>query len=616
MAKQENIDIITLGQVTPIIDNLDSTRTDAALSANMGKKLNDEKYLITYTNIGNTSTTTDILAFAITAEPGFYRSIDKTNLFSNLPISISSNSFTLEIQSTGVTSKIILLRSSNSNDVFINTYIDNEWKGWDLIDQSIKYKNIGNITTETDILALAKTLSPGFYRSAKTANKWINLPEKSSNSFELIISSISMTVPYRTLQLKDYKSNNIWINTLNYDGNVDNWAGWTLLINDSNPNNMIYKKVIESKEQFDEINFNVNGIYYIKNFNTIFPNNGIKPAPFNYGYLEVMTHTSNEAFLTYTPYRLIDGNKKLVNRVNNGVLDTWMYENNFPTTNKGNINMYGTGAFDDESIKFYDYETGTLKYAIKDVHNHETNPHLEITNITAGTSLSLTDDKTLTWWDSKYNTPIKLNPFFDYGNIVNMGAWLNQTDNIDNSIIRATDGGITTYFMRSKVDTIHTPQGTLPPLTNGTLITSYAFNKLYGYQTAFDIEGDISNMAVRNIKNGIPSTWTTLFSTENSKVVTIGNYGEAGYVIFANGLILQWGLVVVTPNAITYQQYVNLNIPYTTAFNVFVERSYSNHSPANLQFVAWRSELNAFRIYTETTKLNLPDTYYWFSIGI
>lgn len=605
MAKQENIDIITLGQVTPIIDNLDSTRTDAALSANMGKKLNDEKYLIKYIDVGNMTTSTDILIFAASADSGFYRSTNSANKFANLPNAVSSNAFTLEIQSINTTHKTLLLSPYNSEDIFVNTYINNNWLGWELIEQRIKYQEIGNLETETDILILAKTLKPGFYRSSKTANKWLNLPSSVSNSFELTIESISDTAPYRTLILKPYNSNNIYMNTLNYDGNKDTWLGWSQFINDLNPKNIIYRKTIENKEQFDAINLNENGIYYIKNFNTIFPDNGIKPGPLNYGYLEVITHTSNEAFLTYTPYKILNG-AKLVTRANNGILENWTYENNFQTSNKGSVNMYGVGDGTDNKISFYDYKTGTVNCSVFDGTAHVNYNGVVITNNKADTYFTLENDKNISFTVDNNKMPIMLNPFI----YKNEYTYITGSQNtINKAGIR---GGIERWYVDG--DGGGKPIGT--PMGTSHIISTYTALPDWWVQTAIDFQSGQLQTRASNGNSDNPSQWATLFSTENSKVVTIGNYGETGYVIFANGLILQWGIIVITPDATTYQQYVNLNIPYTTNFNVFCERSYSNHSPANLQFIVWKSGIAQFRIFIETTKLNLSDTYYWFTIGI
>lgn len=603
MAKNETIDIITIGQVTPIIDNLNSNRTDAALSANMGKKLNDEKYLIKYIDIGNTSVSTDILTFAISAEPGFYRSVTNENLFSNLPISISSNSFTLEIQSTSQVNKTLLLRPSNTNDVFVNIYTNNTWTGWKLIDQTIKYTNIGSTDTSIDILEWALTVGLGFYRSINTGNLFTNIPNnKTKGAFELEIGSISSDAKYRTLKLKYFDSNDIYINT-NKGYNSADWSGWTLLINDSNPKNVIYKKVIETKEQFNTINFNENAIYYIKNFNTIFSDNGIKPTPFNYGYLEVMTRTSNEAWLTYTPYRILDG-AKLVTRANNGILENWTYENNFKISNKGNIAIYGIGDGTDNNIKFYDYTTGTVNCSVFDGTAHLDYNGVVIKNDKANTFFTLENDKNVSFTVDNNKMPITLNPFIYKNNY----TYITGSQNTINKA--GTKGGVEYWYVDG--DGGGKPIGT--PMGASHVIQTYTALPDWWIQVAMDFPSGQLQTRASNGNSNNPTQWATLFSTINTPAVNLGEGN--GYMIMQNGLILQFGRVVLTPNANIYRHDHNYHIPFKFFSNVYCTRSWTSHSPSSLSFVCWEYGVSKFQIHIETSQLNQADVYYWFAIGI
>lgn len=476
----------------------------------------------------------------------------------------------------------------------ISTIVDNKYQ--------IKYKHIGNTITSIDLLEWALSASTGFYRSQNNDNLFSGLPKNlTKGAFKLEIGSITENTK-RTLKLTFSDSNDIWINT-NTSNSQSGWLGWTLLINDSNPKNVIYRKTIENKEQFDAINFNENGIYYIKNFNTIFPNNGIKPTPFNYGYLEVMTHTSNEAFLTYTPYKILDG-AKLVARVNNGILENWTYENNFQASNKGSVSMYGVGDGTDNKISFYDYKTGTVNCSVFDGTAHVNYNGVVIKNDKANTYFTLENDKNISFTVNNNKMSIMLNPFI----YKNEYTYITGSQNtINKAGIR---GGIEHWYVDG--DGGGKPIGT--PTGTSHIISTYTASPDWWIQTAMDFQSGQIQTRVSNGNSNSPTDWATLFSTENCKLINLN--GGNGYVIFPNGLILQFGRVALTPNNNNYVYVGNYHVPFKVFSNVYCTRSYSYHSPASLFMVCWEKGLNQFQIHMSTNQLGQADTYYWFAIGI
>lgn len=90
---------------------------------------------IHYENIGSATETIDILEWAKTAKPGFYRSVNGSNLFDNLPESHSV--FELQVGSIKDDNayKTIVFKSYNKNYFWINTYNPEglSWLGWSKI---------------------------------------------------------------------------------------------------------------------------------------------------------------------------------------------------------------------------------------------------------------------------------------------------------------------------------------------------------------------------------------------------------------------------------------------------------------------------------------------------
>lgn len=97
------------------------------------KKLNiSDSWRIRYKEIGNTTTITNILDS--TLEDGWYTSRIITNKFVGLPIG-ASNSFNLLVTSIQENSdyKNFIFKNHTDNVMWINTYIDQKWSGWDKI---------------------------------------------------------------------------------------------------------------------------------------------------------------------------------------------------------------------------------------------------------------------------------------------------------------------------------------------------------------------------------------------------------------------------------------------------------------------------------------------------
>ena len=206
---------------------------------------------------------------------------------------------------------------------------DNEYK--------IKYQEIGNIETSMDILEWALTASTGFYKSTNTDNKFTNLPLNAlTGAFELEIGSIKENEKYRTLKLKFFNSNDIYVNT-----NIANdkiWIGWSKLIT-SHDNISKERGTIDTKEQADVIFNSINmpnditGFYWVNNFNTCFPN-GLRPQPYNRGLLKV--HSVDRYIIqTYVPHaQYLDFDNGLYKRIGTKAMDSnaitwhdWSYEN-------------------------------------------------------------------------------------------------------------------------------------------------------------------------------------------------------------------------------------------------------------------------------------------------
>lgn len=98
-------------------------------------------------------------------------------------------------------------------------------------DWKISTKSIGNQETVTDIIQLWEL---GHYRSESASNKWVNLPKNCSPAFELEVTSIGQSSKYRTLKIKSYISNAMWVNTQTNYQEPYNWTGWTEIFTTDN----------------------------------------------------------------------------------------------------------------------------------------------------------------------------------------------------------------------------------------------------------------------------------------------------------------------------------------------------------------------------------------------
>ncbi len=134
----------------------------------------------------------------------------------------------------GVSTTFLKLLKPSENDYY-NEQTE-QAENWDKVDkfakdtsdelESLDIKTrtattIGNTQTETDILQLWEV---GLYRSESANNKWINLPNGCGYAFELEVTSIKSG--YRTLKIKSYDSNRIWINT-NNSSVATAFVGWS-----------------------------------------------------------------------------------------------------------------------------------------------------------------------------------------------------------------------------------------------------------------------------------------------------------------------------------------------------------------------------------------------------
>ena len=145
----------------------------------------------------------------------------------------------------------------------VNELLDNKYK--------IEYKTIGSPTEELDILEFALTAVDGHYRSQAGNNMITSLPEGiPTPAFECRISSINTNGGYRTIELKSFNSNDIYINTqINFTagGVHPTWLGWNKLLNDRDGSDFVKKAgdtmtgtLTISGSDFPEVVFNNDGL--------------------------------------------------------------------------------------------------------------------------------------------------------------------------------------------------------------------------------------------------------------------------------------------------------------------------------------------------------------------
>lgn len=121
---------------------------------------------IHYENIGSKTETIDILEWAKTAMPGFYRSISGSNLFTNLPENV--NTFELTITTCMNEERqyrTVQYKPYNRNNIWINTYNPEipSWLGWTkLLDTNniAINKMLGEIKTKEEADALFNNVHP------------------------------------------------------------------------------------------------------------------------------------------------------------------------------------------------------------------------------------------------------------------------------------------------------------------------------------------------------------------------------------------------------------------------------------------------------------------------
>lgn len=170
------------------------------------------------------------------------------------------------------------------------------------------------------------------------------------------------------------------------------------------------------------------------------------------------------------------------------------------------------------------------------------------------------------------------------------------------------------------------PMGFYRSISLNNLFTNLPNNKTKG---AFELEvGSISdndkyrtlklkdfesNVFVRSITEADPRNWSQLFSTSNCTIIHLG--AGAGWAYFPNGLKLQWGAVDITPNTNSYSYIGNYHVPFTSSAACFCTRTFSNHSPSELDYTCWTRGIDGYKIYIDTPILNAVDTYWWFAIG-
>lgn len=140
----------------------------------------------------------------------------------------SGKSIRLDNDGVGIYPSTSLKTEAKDLSGAVNELLDSKYK--------IEYKTIGSPTKELDILEFAMTAVEGNYRSQVDNNLITSLPEGVlTKAFECRITSINRNGGYRTIELKPFNSNDIYINTqisfINA-GYHPAWLGWNKLLND------------------------------------------------------------------------------------------------------------------------------------------------------------------------------------------------------------------------------------------------------------------------------------------------------------------------------------------------------------------------------------------------
>lgn len=139
----------------------------------------------------------------------------------------SGKSIRLDNDGVGIYPSTSLKTEAKDLSGAVNELLDSKYK--------IEYKTIGSPTKELDILEFAMTAVEGNYRSQIYNNLITGLPEGVLRAFECRITSIDKGVGYRTIELKPYDSNDVYINTQrNHSAETPYpmWVGWNKLLND------------------------------------------------------------------------------------------------------------------------------------------------------------------------------------------------------------------------------------------------------------------------------------------------------------------------------------------------------------------------------------------------
>ena len=140
----------------------------------------------------------------------------------------SGKSIRLDNDGVGIYPSTSLKTEAKDLSGAVNELLDSKYK--------IEYKTIGSPTKELDILEFAMTAVEGNYRSQVDNNLITSLPEGVvTKAFECKITSINGISGYKTIELKPFNSNDIYINTqINFIhvGYHPIWLGWNKLLND------------------------------------------------------------------------------------------------------------------------------------------------------------------------------------------------------------------------------------------------------------------------------------------------------------------------------------------------------------------------------------------------
>lgn len=148
----------------------------------------------------------------------------------------SGKSIRLNNDGVGIYPSTSLKTEAKDLSEAVNELLDNKYK--------IEYKTIGSLTEELDILEFALTAVEGNYRSQSDRNLITSLPEGiTTKAFECRITSIDKNSGYRTIELKSYDSNDVYINTQisHIAEGYPMWVGWNKLLNDRDGSDFVKK---------------------------------------------------------------------------------------------------------------------------------------------------------------------------------------------------------------------------------------------------------------------------------------------------------------------------------------------------------------------------------------